>query len=435
MHSSIEKLTKFFRLERELKFSNRAIVGGLDKIIPNWEQEARQNRLEPHLIDKTIEVLQSYPGMPVEEREAALDGLIDYLVANERSKPPQTANSEAPAAKEAMPVNKESAHEGILPEAPLDRLPSKVETRPNEFIDEPRPPRPVVRSTNNRSQVALSAPLTAVSGIGEKHAQTLERLGLYTINDLLYYFPRRYDDYSRLKPINRLEYGEQVTVLGTIQAIQSRPVRGGAAQLVEAVLSDGTGTLRLSWFNRSYLMTKFRPGMQVVLAGKIDLYLGRLVMSNPDIEELEKEQINTNRIVPVYGLTNGITQRWLRNIIHGVVTFWAPRVDDYLPASVRSAMKVVDLGVALLQTHFPDSQDSLDLARWRLAFDEIFLMQMGVMQQKRTWETASGRVFETPDEWLSEQTNLLPYQLTNAQSRALQEIRQDLSSGRPMDRL
>ena len=104
-----------------------------------------------------------------------------------------------------------------------------------------------------------------------------------TLEDLLYYFPRRYDDYSQLKPINRLEFGEEITVLGTIQSIFTRPIRGGKMQMTEAVISDGTGSLRVTWFNQPWLASRYPPGTQVVLAGKIDQYLGRLTMTNPEI--------------------------------------------------------------------------------------------------------------------------------------------------------
>ena len=100
-------------------------------------------------------------------------------------------------------------------------------------------------------------------------------------------------------------------------------------------------------------------------------------MKGPEIEELEKEHLHTNRIVPVYPLTAGITQKSLRKTLYQTVSFWSSRLEDYLPASIRSNLKLVDLGIAIQQAHFPDSQDSLDLARWRLAFDEIFLLAVG----------------------------------------------------------
>ena len=430
MHSSIEKLQKLFRLERERGYDNRAVVGGLDKILPAWEAEARSSNLPDALIARVQQCLGEYPSVDQSQRSNNLDELIQEL----SSAIPEPTRTVTPRVRPA-PVQKpwpempSQPPAGEIPPPPADTVPAESAGAFSRPTQRPEPRQPEHRSAG------LNAPLTVVSGIGPKNAQSLEKLGLKTLDDLLYYFPRRYDDYTRLKPINRLEYGEEVTVLGTIQAMGTRPVRGGTSQLTEAVLSDGTGTLKLSWFNRPWVATQYRKGDQVVVSGKLDQYLGRLVMNAPEVEELEKEHLHTNRIVPVYPLTATVTQKSLRRLIYQTVTFWGPRVPDPLPLSIRSAVKLMELGTALVQAHFPDSQDTLDLARWRLAFDEIFLLQLGVMRQKQAWKAASARVFDIPDTWLEERLTALPYTLTGAQRRAIEDMRIDLASGSPMDRL
>jgi ATP-dependent DNA helicase RecG len=163
--------------------------------------------------------------------------------------------------------------------------------------------------------------------------------------------------------------------------------------------------------------------------------LGRLVMNNPDWEPVEAENLHTNRIVPIYSLTEKITQKWLRSLMNQVVTYWAPRVTDHLPESIRYAADLFELDNAILQAHFPDSQGSLKSARERLAFDEIFFLQMGVLRQKRDWQSATARIFDVPDEWLEARITSLPFSLTRAQQRAISDILVDLGSGRPMNRL
>jgi ATP-dependent DNA helicase RecG len=158
-------------------------------------------------------------------------------------------------------------------------------------------------------------------------------------------------------------------------------------------------------------------------------------MSTPEIEPVEQEHLHTNRIVPVYPLTSGLTQKNLRRIMYQTITYWAPRLPDYLPSRVRAAVKVIDLTAALINIHFPESQDMLDVARWRLAFDEIFLLQLGVLRQKRSWQSSAAEIFETPPDWLNNQIDRMPFPLTGAQKRVLEEIRCDLISGKPMDRL
>lgn len=422
MLSSIEKLKKYIKLERERGYDNRAIVGGLDKVVPAWENDARADLVDENLIEMIVQHLHQYPLQEPEQRKGALEHLLKLVS--------ELGNSAVVA---HTPELRETANLALVDDRghpSADRSPAPQPPP----INRERNPLPN-KQTESNPHAGLSAPLTVISGIGPRHAQTLAKLNLHVLEDLIYYFPRRYDDYTKLKPINRLAYGEEVTVLGVIKTIQTRPIRGGKHQLTEAILTDGTGTLRLSWFNQPWISNNTRPGMQVAVSGKLDMYLGKLVMNSPEMEELEKEHLHTNRIVPVYPLTASITQKWLRRIMFQTVGFWAQRVPDYLPQKVRSNLKLVDLGVALRQVHFPDSQDALDQARWRLAFDEIFLLQLGVMRQKRAWQSAEARIYPTPQEWLQAEINRLPYQLTSAQQRALQEIRDDLQSGRPMDRL
>ncbi len=256
---------------------------------------------------------------------------------------------------------------------------------------------------------------------------------MQTLGDMLYYFPRRYEDYSQLKPIKSLWYGEQLTVIGTIQSVHTRPIRGGTASIIEAILSDGTGALRLSWFNQPWMANRLKEEMQISVSGTVEQYLGRLVMNQPDWEPVDIEHLHTNRIVPIYPLTARITQKWLRNLMNQVVTYWAPAVVDSLPESTRKDARLMPLGQALLQAHFPDTQDSLKTACERLAFDEIFFLQMGVLRQKRDWKQVEARRFSISDEWLSARLTSLPFTLTNAQQRAISDIRVDFDSGTPMN--
>jgi ATP-dependent DNA helicase RecG len=263
----------------------------------------------------------------------------------------------------------------------------------------------------------------------------LTRLGLNTLGDMLYNFPHRYEDYSQLKPIRDVFYGQQLTVIGEISMVNSHPLRGGKMTITEAVINDGTAGLRLTWFNQPWLTNRLKVGEAISVSGKVEQYLGRLVMNSPDWEPVEVENLHTNRIVPIYSLTSNVTQKWLRKLMHQVVTYWAPRLTDHLPEPVRQAADLPDLGTALLQAHFPDSDAKLHAARQRLAFDEIFFLQTGVLRQRRDWQSAPGRIFEVEEPWLEARLSALPFALTNTQKKAVADIRTDLKSGRPMNRL
>jgi ATP-dependent DNA helicase RecG len=439
MPSSIEKLIKILKLEAELGYENRAVVGGLEKFLPVWENEARSANLESSLIQSVTEKIQTYRDLDTDGRAALILDLGRQL----RSAQPAQATQGNSAAR---PVRQENPRSALvqMPQEQQDYPPAQTveviqETGPTSSGQPPIParrPRPATkRLAETPATPGIGAPLTVLNGIGPKNGQILKGIGLNTLEDLLYYFPRRYDDYSQLKPINRLKYNEEITVLGMVQTITSRPVRGGQFTITEAVISDSTGYLRLTWFNQPWLNQKLREGTQIVVSGKVEMYLGRLVMNNPDWELIEQEHLHTNRIVPVYSLAVRITQRWLRKIMYQTVTFWAPRVPDYLPATIRESAGLIGLPEAIIQTHFPDSQEKLKAARERLAFDEIFFLQLGVMRQKRNWQAATAQVFETPQEWLDEQVAHLPFQLTSAQNRVLADVQKDLAAGRPMNRL
>ena len=146
-------------------------------------------------------------------------------------------------------------------------------------------------------------------------AQKLEKLGAETICDLLYLFPRRYDDYTLMKPINRLNYGEQVTVIGTIWQTRAKRMKGNQT-LVQAVINDGTGSVQATWFNQPWLTKQLPAGMQIVLSGKVDQFLGRPVFNSPEWEPLELEPLRTRRIVPVYPLTEGLGASRMREIMN-----------------------------------------------------------------------------------------------------------------------
>jgi ATP-dependent DNA helicase RecG len=422
MKPSLQKLKKFILLEAQQNYGNRAVIGGFERMLEPWLAEAQADNLPPDLIQSVISRLRDYESFSPKSRYETLNGLWNRLQR-------ETGDTFPPL---PLPVDKPP-----ISSVDEEKLTTSLQQHKNDFARQTSQTAEVrVSKEKPASQpAALSAPTSVLPGIGPKHAQTLSRLELHTLGDMLYNFPRRYDDYTQLKPIQRLMYGEEVTVIGTVDSINSHPIRGGRHQITEAIISDGTGFLRVTWFNQPWIGKRLLDGSQIVLSGKIDQYLGRLVMNNPEWEPLEAQNLHTNRIVPVYSLTSNITQRWLRRFMYDVVTYWAPRVTEPLPETIRVDAGLVDLPTALLQTHFPSSTDLLRSARYRLAFDEILMLQLGVLSQKRNWQNRSARIYETPEEWLEIQVAHLPFPLTNAQQNALKDVNTDLASGHPMNRL
>jgi ATP-dependent DNA helicase RecG len=450
MKPSIQKLQKFLKLEADRGYDNRAVVGGLNRMLDPWESEARAEGVSEDLVQAVLEQLREYQNFDTQTRAERLSVIWQRMIQETgkplpnlpdpsavgkqaKTQPPRTRKRTTKEGEQAPSLSEARSYSGEREAAePVSQARPQPEASHHGIIErEPQPREPEYEGP----PAALNAPVTVLQGVGPRLSQTLSRLGIYILRDMLYYFPRRYDDYSQLKPINRLVYGEEVTVIGMVHSVHLRPFRGGSGQMVEATVGDGSGNLRVTWFNQPWIAKRLRNGTPVVLSGKVEQYLGRPVMNNPEMEPLESQNLHTNRIVPVYSLTANITQRWLRKTLHEVVTYWAPRVYDFLPQEIREPAGLMRLPDALREVHFPSSAEKLQAARRRLAFDEIFLLQLGVQKQKRAWQNRPARTYPISEEWLSGQLERLPYSLTNAQKQALDDIFSDLASGHPMNRL
>jgi ATP-dependent DNA helicase RecG len=413
------KLTKYIQGERKRGFDNRTIFGGLEKALLAWVPEARLENIPEPEISLVIDHFKAYTGLDIKQRESSLETICSELKLEELM--PQPSSGSFAQAKQSRTGNAESE--------PIIQKIVKSPAKPRTSVPSP------VTHRAEADHFGLDATLQVLPGVGPVKARSLGLLGLHTLGDLLYYFPRRYDDYSQLKTIRELAYGQDVTVVASVQNVATHPIRNRNIKITEATVSDGTSMLRLTWFNQPWITRRLKPGVMLSISGRVDQYLGRPVINNPDFEELDREQLHTNRIVPIYSLTSNITQRWLRNQMFLTIRYWAPRVREFLPAETSERNHLIDLSTALLQIHFPDTQESIRLARERLSFDEIFLLQLGVLRQKASWQALAARRFSMPEERMNLILKSLPYSLTGAQGRVLSEIAADLDTGKPMNRL
>ncbi len=426
MHLSTEKLYKIFKLEAEFEYTNKAVVGGLEKLVETWVGEARADGISEEIVRKVVAILKSYPEKDIPTRWQALREIGQILDISGIKHLPKPKSSVVVAAPE------NTSQPSPPPQDPQRSPPKKSTQKRGGTKKRSHSPAPVASSA---APEGLDAPTTTIRGIGKKQSQLLEKLGLYTVEDMIYYFPRRYDDYSEFKPIKELNYGEEVTIIAWVENIRTFKTRNSNRKITQALVSDSTGSIQLIWFNQEYHMRYLRKDMFLSISGKIEQYMGRLVIYHPEYEQIEGQQLNTNRIVPVYALTARLNQRWLRSSIYNVINYWAPRIPEFLPQSIIEDANLMGLSTALKEIHFPDNVSTLKRARYRIAFDEIFLLQLGVLKQKYQWTNLTGRKFEVSDDWLKSQTKKLDFELTNAQKKVLAEIREDLKSGHPMNRL
>ena len=415
MLKSLEKLTKILLLEKQAKFADKAIIGGLHKFYPNWIIEARSEPIPADLLRQIEDLFTNYAMLDMTSREVGITSILSAIKQQDQE---QSVNSDLYVKTTPVPYRNEKI------ETPL-----KPKENKNSF-----------RQINQSKQATgLQSSLTILHGIGDIKKELYESLGVHKIEDLLYYFPRRYVDYSTLKTINRIEYDEELTIIATVQSLLTTPIHRKNQARVEVVVSDGTGFLRLVFFRSLKYVQSFEKhflrGTQLVISGKVSMYLGRKQMNDPAFEPLDAAHLNTNRITPVYPLTAGLSQKDVRTAVNSALRFYLTRIQDHLPHELKRTTGLIDLPVALHQVHYPDSFDLLRSAQDRLAFDEIFFLQLGVQQQKQAWQAIPAEKFEISDTRVESITTALPFSLTAAQQKVIKEIRSDLSSGRPMNRL
>jgi ATP-dependent DNA helicase RecG len=280
-------------------------------------------------------------------------------------------------------------------------------------------------------------PLDVVPGIGKTNLNAFKRLGLRKLEDLLYHFPHRYDDYSSQRQIADLVVGDTETIVGEVTDVR---VVGGAGRSgrTEVSVSDPSGTIKAVFFNQPWLAKQLPVGRMIVLSGKVGAYLGYRQMSGPTWEPYVEDTtalVHTGRLVPVHPLTKGLQERNARAIIRAVVDVVAPKMPEFLPEQVRAQAGLSDLPTALTQIHFPNDGEALTQARTRLGFDEFLLIQIGVVQRKLLWQGEMGFPVAHNADVHRELQAKIPFQLTGAQQRALGEIFADMARPIPMARL
>lgn len=393
--SPLEKLANVLALEQNLGYTDRAVIGGLEKFIARWRDEIQLATADPaqlRLVDDTYALLETYADATIDRRREIVETVLCTW---------QAVEGEPPAGEQEPAVS--------------------------------TPPRPA-KPNSSSGRTDLSSPARELHGVSDTFAKRLERLGVKTIQDLLYLFPSRYDDFSALKTIDKLEYGEEITIIGTVRETRERTSRKGQS-IVTSTISDGTASVQATWFNQPYLTKRLRPGKQIVISGKVDQYMGRPTFASPTWEPLDEELIHTKRLVPVYPLTRGITARWLRRLVKRTTDYWSLRLPDHFTAAVREERGLLDLESSIQQIHFPDSLSTLDQARRRLAFDELLMIQLGVLKQRHEWQDRSGQSVQIDAPLLRTFLETLPFALTPAQEKALSQILDDLRKHTPMSRL
>ena len=278
----------------------------------------------------------------------------------------------------------------------------------------------------------LNTDIRYIKGVGEARAKAFEKLGVFTLGDLIAYYPRRWEDRSQLYPIRDLPEGEYACCKAMIaQPPTTARIRGGQT-LVQVRAVDGSGVLDISFFNQEYRKTSLHKGETYIFYGKADGQRQRRTMVNPLVER-EGQQLLTGRIMPIYHLTAGLNQSTVARAVRQGLDECGDLPEDVLPDEVRRAHQLCYIGFAYENVHFPASPEALALARRRLVFEELFLLSCGLSLLRARRETAAGPVCRAVD--MAAFYDALPFALTGAQRRAIEQSVADMTSGRPMNRL
>src|SRR5579875_696199 len=502
----ITRARKVLQFEQQTQHRDQAIrPGGLESFVARWASEmttlCQTEGLDVRPIYRFTEYLEGYrqqdPLQRASNIRAALALLEELekptplsgrdqsiLTTDDKSGRHQSVITPDEAKGYALSAN---GHDQSIPtgEPPRSRRDAVDRVQP---VPAPNTPKAGIHldagmSQGHTTMALLNADITAVPGIGASVAAKLHNLGIRTVRDLLFYFPREHRDYSKLTKISHIPFNEVTTTMGLIWDVEQKRTSNGRTRTI-ATISDDTGKLSVTWFNQSYLYKQLKEAKDsyIVVTGIKQRFGNKVEFSVRSHEFPDQgDLLHTGRLVPIYPLTEGLHAKALRRYTKWVVDRYAAMVPDHLPPMIRSAGHLLTLPEAIAQIHYPENDELLQAARRRLAFDELFLIQLGMQERRTRWqhEAPQGtafnidyrRIFVHPPEdvepsapashtvqrehdaqrgrdesrpygtlWsmvASEQPfeATLPFAFTPAQRRVIGEICNDLAQNRPMCRL
>jgi ATP-dependent DNA helicase RecG len=392
-YRNIDSFITILNLETKNSYTNRAVIGGLDKFVERWVAENQPSGGPAHL-NQLLLAPPCYAEKSIAGRKQWVEDVLNLLSG---------ANKKSPA-KKAPAVQLKGSGLGA-------------------------------RDIPVSAAIALDSPVTELKGVGENMSKRLSKLGVNTIRDMIYFFPRRFMDFSQRCSVSSLVNGKEQTVF--VNVWEARTKLLGRMKSSEAVLGDDTGNVRAVWFNQPWVAQQLKTNMRVALSGRVSEFNYTKVFENPEWEVVEeKELVHTGRMVPVYQLTQGLFPRQTRAIVKSALDRYVDGMPDFLPGPIRQRCKLAGLSYALRKAHYPDDYAQQNVARQRLAFDELFLLQLGVFSKKREWqEDQPGHAFKINTAGIGDFVASLPFKLTGAQQKVVGEICGDLSREMPMSRL
>lgn len=282
--------------------------------------------------------------------------------------------------------------------------------------------------------MTLATPLLLVPRIGPVYQKRLKAMGITTVRDLLLHFPRSYQDLSRITPITQAQEGNEYCFLGTLSELTEKRTFKKRMSIVESIIKDKTGSMRVVWFNQPYLKETLQPGEEVYLAGKVIRDKSGIHLSSPSFEKAQGVPIHTARLVPIYPETRGVSSKWLRSIIY-MLLYSMGTLQESLPSSLLRERGLPLFKDALFSIHFPNNKKDSELARKRFSFEELFFISLFVLTQRKKLSEAKAPAIAFSPDIIKRFTSKLSFTLTDAQKKAAWHILKDIAQVRPMNRI
>ena len=413
---ALTRLRNLLNLEIQTRWRERAFSGGVAAFCERWAADAKADAVQPDLLQEILQRLSQYADAESDERARLLNALLELL-------------DELPPLDPALEnIDRVGQGQARQPEANSAGDRTQVETHQHSQQTD------TAETEAPQSSDALERPITDLKGIGAKRAEQYARLGIETVEDLIWHLPHRYDDYSRVRPIADVEEGESLSIIANLRGFSQRKF-AYKKEILQAVFSDGSGTVRTTWWNQSWLKNRLAIGKTYRLSGVVGLYMGHKTLENPYFEEIGPKVIKDGPIMPVYGLSAGLRSTDVSRQVQQALKLGLPSLHDPLPELLRRHYSLIPLTDALRQIHSPETPERLDDARKRIIFDDFFFLQLGVQRRRQEIQHFNAPSMTVDDDLLAAYRTALPFALTGAQQRTLGEVRQDMARRVPMSRL
>ena len=420
-----QTLQSMLALEDKLGYEDRAVAGGLDKFLRNVLRDGEQAQFFKRIVAALPQ--EGYASLsPTERQRWAADVRASLRPG---ASPKRSNRSDKPGISETITQrsskNQEQSQHN-LDKSGQFRTPNRPKSsrrRPTVTFDDENP---------------LARDVSVLGRIVPVSRKALTALGIQTVYDLLWHLPRRYEDWRNVRSVSEALEAIELTIVGEIASIGVKYLRGGRTA-TEAVVRDGSGSLRVWWWQQPYLARTLKQGMRVGLSGKIEIRGRQLQMVSPEWERLDDpddDTVHVGRLSPVYPRTKGLPNRTIRRLAHAAVRDYLPMLAESLPPQIVSEQRFPSEAEALGVIHFPDRLEDVEVARERIAFQELLSIQLAVLSRKREARLrADAPPIPMPGDFLDKFLGALPFELTTAQQRVLTEIRNDMFRREPMARL